>query len=424
MDRRAPLLGAIADDMTGATDLCSTLVQEGMRTVQTIGVARDIELPDVDAVVVGLKSRTAPVAAAVRDSREALDWLRELKARQFFFKYCSTFDSTPEGNIGPVADALLDALGADITVVCPAYPANGRTVYRGHLFVGDTLLSESSMAQHPLTPMSDSNLVRFLGRQTARRVGLVPFEVVRSGPTAVERRLAALRAADVSYAVVDALDGSDLRTIGRACARLPLVTGGAGIALGLPDNFRRNGLLEQHSGATGPPQLEGPVAVIAGSSSAATREQVRVMSERFPSLKLDALDGNAVALASQAAERLADGAVLVYSTASPEEVARVQERLGLERASRSIESALGDITRRLVDAGARTVVVAGGETSGAVVSALGIRALEVGREIATGVPWMSPLREPRLTLALKSGNFGPPDFFLKTIEAAQLRPST
>ena len=417
MDRRAPLLGAIADDMTGATDLCSTLVRGGMRTVQTIGVARDLELPDAEAVVVALKSRTAPVAEAVHDSREALEWLRELGARQFFFKYCSTFDSTPEGNIGPVADALLDALTADLTVVCPAYPANGRTVYRGHLFVGDTLLSESSMAQHPLTPMTDSSLVRFLGRQTPRRVGLVPFEVVRKGADAVERRLAELRAAGVSYAVVDALDESDLRAVGTACSSLSLVTGGAGVALGLPDNFRRNGLLERHPGAIGPPRMDGPVAVIAGSGSAATREQVRVMAERYPSLKLDALDANAGAVSAQAAERLDDGAVLVYSTASPEEVARVQERLGVARASTIVESALGEVARRLVEAGARTVVVAGGETSGAVVSALGIRALEVGREIATGVPWMTSLREPRLTLALKSGNFGPPDFFLKAIDA-------
>jgi uncharacterized protein YgbK (DUF1537 family) len=415
----APLLGAIADDMTGATDLCSTLVREGMRTVQTIGLARDLELPVVDAVVVGLKSRTAPVAEAVHDSCDALEWLRELGARQFIFKYCSTFDSTPEGNIGPVADALLDVLGADITVVCPAYPANRRTVYRGHLFVGDTLLSESSMAQHPLTPMTDSNLVRFLGSQTARRVGLVPFEVVRSGADAVERRLAALRAAGTSYAVVDALDGSDLRTVGTACADLPLVTGGAGIALGLPDNFRRSGLLEPHAGAPAPPQIEGPVAVIAGSNSAATREQVRVMSERYSALKVDALDANVGAVASRAAELLAEGAVLVHSTASPEEVARVQERLGVERASRGVEAALAEVARRLVDAGARTVVVAGGETSGAVVAALAVRALEVGHEIATGVPWMTSLRRPWLTLALKSGNFGPPDFFLQAIEAAR-----
>jgi uncharacterized protein YgbK (DUF1537 family) len=419
MISKPPLVGAIADDMTGATDLCSTLVREGMRTVQTIGVARGLELPEVDAVVVGLKSRTAPVAEAVRDSRAALDWLRELGARQFFFKYCSTFDSTPEGNIGPVADALLGALDADITVVCPAYPANGRTVYRGHLFVGDTLLSESSMARHPLTPMTDSNLVRFLGRQTSRHVALIPFEVVRGGSEAVKSRLEELQGSGVSYAVVDALEDDHLRTIGEACADLPLVTGGAGIALGLPENFRRSGLLPRHAAPMEAPDIRGPVAVIAGSTSTATQEQVRRMSERYPSLKLDALDGDADALASQAAERLGDGAVLVYSTASPEEVARAQERLGVEAASRAVESGLGNLARRLVDAGARTVVAAGGETSGAVVAALAVRALAVGPELATGVPWMTSLGDPQLTLALKSGNFGGPDFFLEAVKAAR-----
>ncbi len=404
--------------MTGATDLCSTLVREGMRTVQTIGVARGLELPEVDAVVVGLKSRTAPVGEAVHDSREALEWLRELGARQFFFKYCSTFDSTPEGNIGPVADALLDALGADFTIVCPAYPANSRTVYRGHLFVGDTLLSESSMARHPLTPMTDSNLVRFLGRQTSRRVGLVPFEVVRSGADAVERRLAELRAAGNSYAVVDALDGSDLRTIGRAAARLPLVTGGAGVALGLPDNFRRDGLLPGHNVSLEPLRVEGPVAVIAGSSSAATLEQVRRFRDAYPALKLDPLDGDLDGLASRAAAELRDGAVLVYSTAEPDEVARVQERVGVQRAGELIEGALGEVARRLVEAGARTVVAAGGETSGAVLSALGVRALAVGPEIATGVPWMTSLGGLPLTLVLKSGNFGGPDFLLEAVSRA------
>ena len=418
MHRRAPLLGAIADDMTGATDLCSTLVREGMRTVQTIGVARDVELPQVDAVVVGLKSRTAPVADAVHGSLEALAWLRETGVRQFFFKYCSTFDSTPEGNIGPVADALLDALGAEMTVVCPAYPANGRTVYRGHLFVGDTLLSESSMAQHPRTPMTDSNLVRFLGRQTRRRVGLVPFEAVRSGADALGRRLADLHASGFSYAVVDALDGSDLRTIGRACADLPLVTGGAGVALGLPDNFRRAGLLPAHDISLEAPPARGPVAIIAGSSSAATQEQVRRFGDAYPALKLDPLDGDLDGLASRAVAGLDRGAVLVYSTARADEVARVQAQLGVEGAGELIEAALGDVARRLVEAGARTIVVAGGETSGAVLSALGVRALAVGPEIASGVPWMTSLGGPPLTLVLKSGNFGGPDFLLDAVSRA------
>ena len=414
------LLGATADDVTGATDLCNTLVREGMRTVQTMGVVRELELPEVDAVVVGLKSRTAPVAAAVRDSTAALAWLQELGARQFFFKYCSTFDSTPEGNIGPVGDALLDALDAEITVVCPAFPANERTVYQGHLFVGGQLLSESSMAYHPLTPMTDSNLVRFLGTQTRRRVGLVPHATVREGADAIARRLEELRRDGISYAVVDALVDDDLRAIGAACADLPLVTGGSGVAVGLPENFRRRGLLRDAERAATLPSIEGPAAVLAGSSSSATQEQVRRMAARFPAIKVDpvARDGDFDALTRTALARLDEGAVLVYSTAPPDEVARVQERLGAANASHAIEALFAALARRLVEHGARTLVVAGGETSGAVLQSLGIRALAVGDEIAPGVPWMRSLGEPPLSLALKSGNFGGPDFFLEAVEAA------
>jgi 3-dehydrotetronate 4-kinase len=417
------LLGAIADDVTGATDLCSTLVRGGMRTVQTVGAARGLDLPESDAVVVGLKSRTAPVAEAVGDSLDALDRLRALGARRVLFKYCSTFDSTPEGNIGPVADALLDALGAGITVVCPAYPANGRTVYQGHLFVGDRLLSESSMARHPLTPMTDPDLVRVLGRQTRRRVGLVPHAVVREGAGAIRRRLDELWGGGVSYAVTDALDDADLRAVGEASADLALVTGGAGVALGLPESYRRRGLLSSPAADVPVPSPARPAVVLAGSCSAATQEQVRRMAGRFPALKLDvvelARDHAVDALAEQAAARLDEGPVLVYSTAPADEVAEAQRRLGTESASSLAESALGEIARRLVVHGARTLVVAGGETSGAVLGALGIRALAVGEEIAPGVPWMRSLGEPPLTLALKSGNFGGPDFFLEALEAAR-----
>jgi uncharacterized protein YgbK (DUF1537 family) len=415
----APLLGAVADDVTGATDLCSTLVHEGMRTVQTMGVARDLALPEVDALVVGLKTRTAPVAEAVAKSLDALAWLRELGTRQFFFKYCSTFDSTPEGNIGPVADALLDALGADFTVVCPVYPTNGRTLYQGHLFVGDRLLSESSLARHPLTPMTDPDLVRFLGRQTPRRVGLVPYDVVRKGAAPIERRLDDLRRSGVTYAVVDALEDDDLRAIGRASADLPLVTGGSGVALGLPENFRRRGLLTSAAPAAAPPPIQGPAVVFAGSCSAATQEQVRRMAARHPAIRLDVLDagrnGDVEALAAEAVPRLAEGPVLVYTTAPPDEVARVQERVGAARASDIVETLLGELARALVAGGARRVIVAGGETSAAVVSALGIRALRVGAEIAPGVPWMTSVDDPPLALALKSGNFGGPDFFLEAL---------
>jgi uncharacterized protein YgbK (DUF1537 family) len=420
---RPPHLGAIADDFTGATDLCSVLAHGGLRVVQTTGVADDVDLPDVDAVVVGLKSRTAPVADAVGTSLDALAWLRGLGAAQFVFKYCSTFDSTPEGNIGPVADALLDALGAELTVVCPAYPANGRTVYQGHLFVGDRLLSQSSMARHPLTPMTDPDLVRFLGLQTARRVGLVPHEVVREGPAAIGRRLDELRAAGVAYAVTDALDDDDLRAIGTACAEFPLVTGGAGVALGLPESLRRRGLLPGTAAPTPAPPAEGPAVVLAGSCSAATREQVRRMAARYPAFKVDVLgagaNGALDALADAAVAGLADGAVLVYSTSPPDEVAQVQERVGAEQASRVVEATLAEVARRLVAHGARTVVVAGGETAAAVVTALGVRALAVGGEIAPGVPWMTSLGDPPLALALKSGNFGGPDFFLEALEAAR-----
>ena len=391
-----------------------------MRTVQTMGVARDVVLPEVDALVVGVKSRTAPVAQAIAESLEALDWLRDLGAKQFFFKYCSTFDSTPEGNIGPVADALLEALGADFTVVCPVYPTNGRTLYQGHLFVGDRLLSESPMARHPLTPMTDPNIVRFLGRQTPRSVGLVGYAVVREGAEAIGRALDELGRDGISYAVVDALEDGDLRAIGEACATLPLVTGGSGVALGLPENFGRRGLLPDGDVATGPPPVEGPAVVLAGSCSTATQEQVRRMAARYPAIKVNVLDverdGGVEALAASAVGRLDEGPVLVYSTASPDEVAEVQRRLGVEQASLAVESLLGELARAFVANGVRRVVVAGGETSAAVVNALGVRALAVGSEIAPGVPWMTSLGDPPLALALKSGNFGGPDFFLEALE--------
>jgi 3-dehydrotetronate 4-kinase len=416
------LLGAVADDVTGATDLCSTLVREGMRTVQTLGVVADLELPPADAVVVALKSRTAPVATAVADSRQALGWLREQGARQILFKVCSTFDSTPDGNIGPVADALLDDLGAEVALVCPAYPANGRTVYRGHLFVGDRLLSESPLARHPLTPMTDPDLVRVLGRQTARRVGLVPLEVVRAGAAAVTARVEELRRAGVSYAVADAVEESDLRVLGAAAAEHALVIGGSGIALGLPESFRRRGLLAS-APAPEPPPVAGATVVLAGSCSAATLEQVRRMAARHSAVRVDVLaaatDGHAAdSLAADALKRLEVGPVLVYTSAEPEEVARVQQRVGAERASAAGEALLGELARRLVAAGARRIVVAGGETSGAVLQALGVRALTVGPEIAPGVPWMTSVGDPPLALALKSGNFGGPDFFLEALEAA------
>jgi uncharacterized protein YgbK (DUF1537 family) len=259
------MLGAIADDFTGATDLANTLVRQGMRTVQLIGVPSRAAPEEVDAVVVALKSRTIPAPEAVRHSLAALDWLRGAGARQILFKYCSTFDSTDRGNIGPVADALLQALGADLTVFCPAFPENGRTIYRGYLFVGDVLLSESGMRDHPLTPMRDANLRRVLGRQTPHTVGLVPLDAVSRGPEAVRAEFARLRREGCRHAILDAVQDADLLTIGEAVAGLSLMTGGSGIALGLPENFRRAGLLGSAQDADRLPVVRGAAAVISGS---------------------------------------------------------------------------------------------------------------------------------------------------------------
>jgi len=411
------LLGCIADDFTGATDLAGTLVREGMRTVQMIGVPSG-HAPNVDAVVIALKSRTTPIEDAITESLGALEWLREAGCRQFFFKYCSTFDSTDAGNIGPVAEALLDALGSDFSIACPAFPRNLRTVCKGYLFVGDVLLNESGMQDHPLTPMKDANLVRVLDSQSQGTVGLVDYDTVRRGPSATQDAFSRLREEGARFAIVDALDDADLMTIGEACADMPLITGGSGVAIGLPANFRRMGLLDSTEPADQLPDIPGHAAVLAGSCSRATREQIHIMSENHPTLKIDAMalaaDANVVAQALEwASPKLSHGPVLIYASADPEEVRKAQEALGTERAGVLVEDAMAAIARGLVDAGVRRLIVAGGETSGAVVGGLAITGLRIGPEIDPGVPWTASLGDDPLLLALKSGNFGAPNFFTK-----------
>ncbi|MFL6716397.1 MAG: 3-oxo-tetronate kinase [Burkholderiaceae bacterium] len=416
------LLGCIADDFTGATDLAGMLVKAGMRTVQLIGVPDGPPPQDVDAVVIALKSRTVPAAEAIADSLAALRWLQQAGCSQFYFKYCSTFDSTPAGNIGPVAEALMAALGTDFTIACPAFPANGRTIYKGYLFVGDELLSESGMRNHPLTPMTDPSLVRVLQAQSRGKVGLVEHRSVAQGVEAVSARFAALRAEGCAFAITDAISNDDLMTLGAACAGLPLVTGGSGIALGLPENFRRRGLLAQTDVADRLPPTGGLRAVIAGSCSVATRKQVAAMQETAPSFAVDPLalargeDVAGTALA-WAAPLLPQGPVLVFATSSPEQVKAVQQQLGVAEAGELVERALADIARGLVKLGVGQLIVAGGETSGAVVKALGVTGLRIGPEIDPGVPWTAALQEDGqarpLALALKSGNFGSVDFFTK-----------
>lgn len=412
------LLGCIADDFTGATDLANTLRQRGMATVVLPGVPRqNLSVPGADTAVIALKSRSIPAAEAVRQSLAALEWLARSGARQYYFKYCSTFDSTDAGNIGPVADALLAALGEDFTVACPAFPANGRTVYQGHLFVGRVLLSESSMRHHPLTPMTDALLTRVLQRQTSGRVGLIAFETVERGSPAIGEAIGRLRAEGFRYAIVDALTDTHLFSIGEACANLKLLTGGSGLALGLADNFRRAGVLRAREGGD-IPRVEGPAIVLCGSCSAATQRQVAYMKRGHEWYEIDPLaleDGEAAICRalSWAEPRLGARPVLIYSTADPAAVARAQSRLGRERAGALIEQAMGKIAKELVARGARRIVVAGGETAGAVVTALGIEALTVGAEIDPGVPWTVSAGDPPLALALKSGNFGSDDFFEK-----------
>ena len=412
------LLGAIADDFSGATDLANTLVRQGMRTVQLIGVPARPAPEDVDAVVVALKSRTIPPADAVAQSLASLGWLQAAGARQIFFKYCSTFDSTDRGNIGPVADALLEALGADFTVFCPAFPENGRTIYRGYLFVGDVLLCEFGMRDHPLTPMRDANLRRVLGHQTPHKVGLVPLEVVSRGTEAVRAEFTRLRRDGCRHAILDAVNEADLFTIGPALAELGLVTGGSGIALGLPENFRSAGLLKPTQDADRLPPVQGAAAVISGSCSTATLAQVAAMRAAHSVFDVDPL---ALAAGQPVVERALDWAgplldekpLLISASAAPERVRAVQDRLGRERAGSIIEAALAEIARGLVERGVRRVIVAGGETSGAIVQALGITGLRIGPQIDPGVPWTTSLGEPTLALALKSGNFGRKDFFVR-----------
>jgi uncharacterized protein YgbK (DUF1537 family) len=411
------LLGCIADDFTGATDLASMLVKNGMATVQVIGVPTG-PLPEADAVVVALKSRTAPVAQAVAESLAAADALIAAGARQIFFKYCSTFDSTDAGNIGPIADALLKRLGAGFAIACPAFPANGRSIYQGHLFVGQKLLSESGMENHPLTPMTDPDLVRVLSRQTDGGVGLIPFAVVDQGEAALRREVTRLTDAGRRYAIVDAVDDEHLFAIGAACAGHALITGGSGVAMGLPENFRTAGLLPIRSDAAALPAEGGLCAVVAGSCSRATLGQIGFSRDHVPVLELDALaTPNAAALAAQALAWVegklnATRPVVIAASAPPEKVAALQATLGREAAGALVEHAMAAIAAGLVARGVKRLVVAGGETSGAVAQRLGVTSLRIGAEIDPGVPWT--YAEPAsIHLALKSGNFGARDFFLK-----------
>ncbi|WP_371348618.1 3-oxo-tetronate kinase [Ancylobacter sp. IITR112] len=409
------LLGCIGDDFTGSSDLANTLAKQGMRVTQYSGVPMGPADSGVEAGVVALKSRSIPARDAIAQSLAALDWLKAQGCTQFLFKYCSTFDSTPEGNIGPVAAALAQALDARKVVVCPVFPGAGRTLYQGHLFVQDRLLNESGMEHHPLNPMTDADIRRWLARQTEMKVGHVGFAAVRQGAAAITEALTRADAEGARLIVVDALSDADLMQIGAALDGAPLVTGGSGIAMGLPANFRRKGLLSGEGSAW--QGVEGACVVLSGSCSTATRGQVaRHRAAGLPLYEINADDAVAGRLDPQAiaAWALAQKArPLVFSSADPEEVRRAQNTHGRETVAAAIETLFAAIARALVAGGVGRLVVAGGETSGAVVEGLGLTSLEIGPEIAPGAPALRtvPAGGRPLALALKSGNFGGPDFF-------------
>ncbi len=415
------LLGAVADDFTGATDLANTLVAGGLRTVQLIGVPHvDTDVGDAEAVVVALKSRTAPVAQAVSESLSATDWLRARGARQVLSKYCSTFDSTEDGNIGPIADAMLARLDADFALVCPAFPGAGRTIYQGQLFVLDKLLAESPMKDHPLTPMRDSDLMRLMAAQSQHAVGLIDHKTVAAGADAIRARIEVLKAEGYRYGVIDVIDDADLMVIGAVAKEHALVTGGSGIAAGLPAAWR-----DPCSSADVPkPEMPKPGAgrtvILVGSCSAATRGQLAELPQDWPRHRVTAQeaasDGMAQTLCSWVLEQPGDLPVVIYSSAPPEDVAAVQAEMGADVAGTAIEDMMGRIAAFLAGRYVSKLIVAGGETSGAVVSALGVTALRIGPQIAPGVPWCETLDGPKLALALKSGNFGGPTFFADALE--------
>ncbi len=419
------LLGCIADDFTGATDLANNLVRTGMRVVQTIGVPSGPLSAEVDCVVIALKTRTIAPADAVAQSLQALRWLQGQGASQFYFKYCSTFDSWYQGdvrgNIGPVTEALMDALDTDFTIATPAFPDNGRTVFKGHLFVSDALLSDSGMKDHPLTPMRDANLVRVMQAQCQSKVGLIDHKAVAAGAAAVAQAIAQLKSQGVRIAIVDAVSNDDLTRMGPALRDLPLLTAGSGVAIALPANFG----LQADPRTSRLPAAQGRQAIVSGSCSQATLGQVQhAQDQGVPAWALDpaalmddAGQQQAIDQALQFAARHSAKPVLVYSSATPDAVRAIQQRFGVEQAGHRVEQTLAAIARGLVQQGVRQLVVAGGETSGACVQALEIEQLQIGPQIDPGVPWCharAPLSPEGLHITLKSGNFGGVDFFTRS----------
>ena len=416
----ACVLGCIADDFTGATDLAGLLARSGVQVSLRLGVPDQQPQDPAPFEVIALKCRTAPADEAVQECRSALRWLKEAGATRFFWKYCSTFDSTPAGNIGPVAEALMEDIGAEQTIYCPAFPENGRSIFMGNLFVGQLPLAESSMKDHPLTPMTDSNLLRLLEPQVSAPVGLADRLTIANGSDALQDKLRTLQEEGVKHVIIDAVANDDLYVIAEACRDMPLMTGGSAVAMPLPALYQRDGLLKQSVGDYEPPLVDQGAIILSGSCSAVTNAQVAAYGETAPSYCLDpimlAQNGIQDAL-DWLASQTADSTPLIYATASPEQVKAAQKQLGVTAAGELVEQALASLSLAAFAQGRRRFVVAGGETSGAVANALGLDRLDIGAEIAPGVPWTyAQCNLNTVAIALKSGNFGSETFFQDALD--------
>jgi uncharacterized protein YgbK (DUF1537 family) len=416
------LLGCIADDITGASDLGLMLTSNGLPATLFLGIPDAAVRIRTPAVVIALKIRTCPAEDAVAQALAAAEWLLARSARQLFYKYCSTFDSTSQGNIGPVTDALMNTLDESLTVLLPALPVNGRTVRNGHLFVGEQPLSESSMRDHPLTPMTESFLPALMDKQTGNGLtGWIGQDTVDAGAGRIRSELDAQAAAGLRYVSIDTREDNDLKSIADAIAHLRLITGGSGIAAAIPETLRRQGLVTLRINMSPIPKLPGHAAVLAGSCSQATRAQVAAFENSAGPIIVDplalhsgAIDKTAIAAAAVAASNLSD--VLVYSSTDPQTLQRSQASLGVATSASLVEETLAFVARSLSESGIRKFMIAGGETSGAIAQALEVNELQFGAEIDPGVPWMISTGPLQTCLAFKSGNFGKPDFFQRALD--------
>ena len=413
-------LGCIADDFTGATDLASMLARSGVNVSLRIGVPLSTPENTAEIEVIALKTRSISASKAIEESLSALKWLKEAGAKKYFFKYCSTFDSTAEGNIGPVSEALMNELKVDQTIYCPAFPENGRSIYMGNLFVGQKLLSESSMKDHPLTPMNDSNLMRLLSVQVSRRVGLADRIVVNSGVNSLKEKLISLKENDVPHVIVDAVADTDLDTIASACQDMDFITGGSALAMPLAEFYKASGKISANDNSFMNKKLNTGSIILSGSCSEMTIIQVKNFIQRgAAAFQLDPID-----LAENGVKKVLDWLssqdftknIIIYATSDPDTVKKVQAELGVDMAGKIVEQGLSECAIAARELGIKNFIIAGGETSGAITKALNVRQLDIGIEIAPGVPWtFSGKRNNQIALSLKSGNFGSEEFFTEAL---------